>query len=128
MPKPFSPNELLGKICLWAATRPRPLAGLDRLLEQLGGNRAIMEKVVATFKENASLQLEDVREAVEALDASAIEKTAHRLKGAVSVVGADVARCLAEKLEHAARENDLSRVRPMLEQLRNELGKVLAGM
>ena len=128
VPKPFSPNELLGKICLWAATRPRPLAGLDRLLEQLGGNRAIMEKVVATFKENASLQLEDVREAVEALDASAIEKTAHRLKGAVSVVGADVARCLAEKLEHAARENDLSRVRPMLEQLRSELGKVLAGM
>jgi len=128
VPKPFSAKELINKITLWTKQRQPPPVDLERLLRQVGGNRAIVDTVVATFKENATPQLSDVKRAVEAMDLPGIEKAAHRLKGAVSAIGADGAKCLAERLEKAARDKELSKVKPITEQLESEIARVVKAL
>ncbi|UFS69761.1 response regulator [Geomonas sp. RF6] len=126
--KPFSADDLIMKVALWMQRRPRAAADTEVILRQVGGSSEILECVVATFRENAALQLADVRKAVEEMDHDALEKAAHRLKGAVMVVGAETARCLAEQLELAGKEQELQKARPLQEQLAAEIGRVLESL
>ena len=109
----------------WALRHPVPAADLGPLLSQFGGERGDVDKVVGTFLENAPEQLAEVRAAVEAKDSVRLGKAAHRLKGALSVVTAEVARCIAEQLEEAAKAGDLPKIDKIAAWFEEEMRRVM---
>ncbi|UFS69753.1 PAS domain S-box protein [Geomonas sp. RF6] len=125
LPKPVTSQALVEKVAYWIRERPLPAARPERTLEQIGGDIGTLDIVIETFLESAPMQLEEVRSAVAARDPEMLQKAAHLIKGALSVVAADGARCLAEELEEAGKVGDLARAAELLPQLEAELERVL---
>ncbi len=86
-----------------------------------------MDTVVATFKENATPQLSDVKRAVEAMDLPGIEKAAHRLKDCVG----DRSRrreMSGGTTGKGGQDKELSKVKPITEQLESEIARVVKAL
>ncbi len=108
----------------------------SELLEQVGGDRALLAEMVRLFLENYPPSLAELREAVARGDAEAVHRQAHAFKGMVGHFGAQAAVEAARRLEAMGREGDLSqaedayaalaaaaeRLRPALARLLEEGG------
>jgi len=64
------------------------------------------------------------REIMGTTDLTVIARAAHRLKGASGMIGAAALGAMAEALERAAKADDMSGVRRLLEAFRREVGRV----
>jgi two-component system, sensor histidine kinase and response regulator len=125
LPKPITAEGLSARVSFWARQRRHPAAKPETLLEQMGGDTEAANAIFETFRIHAPTQLAELRAAVEDMDAAHIDKAAHRLKGALFVVKADTAACLAEELEKAGKKGDLSHAQAFLEQLEAEMARVM---
>jgi HPt (histidine-containing phosphotransfer) domain-containing protein len=94
-------------------------------LEWLEGDSKILKGIQALFVKNVPSQMEKLREAIAAKDASQIELLSHSIKGAAAMVGALPLRDEAGEVERAAMGGDMERVRVHLEGMSQELTKVL---
>ena len=81
------------------------------LLESLGGDREILEEVVGVFLQACPEQLAAVERSVTSHDAPGLAANAHRLKGAVSIFGAEGATDAALRLEMAGMSGNLGGIR-----------------
>jgi HPt (histidine-containing phosphotransfer) domain-containing protein len=97
-------------------------------LSRVGGDVDLLKEVIELFLDDYPSTLEKIKSAVAASDASALEHSAHSLKGSVSTFGASRAFEAAFTLEKQGRSRDLTgapagllQLEQALEALRPEL-------
>jgi two-component system sensor histidine kinase/response regulator len=83
--------------------RVRPdIIDRDELMSRMGGDEALLRRLVHTFLTNYPSQLSDLREAINARDVDRLRRRAHTLRGAMSLFAASEAAEAARELERAA--------------------------
>src|SRR5579871_2066093 len=89
-----------------AAENPRSAAAVwdrDALLLRLNGDEQFMASIVSLFLEDTGARMADLRDAVARRDATAVQKSAQAVKGALANVGAEEAFQCAACVESVAR-------------------------
>jgi two-component system, sensor histidine kinase and response regulator len=74
----------------------------DELMARMGGDEALLRRLVHTFLTNYPSQITDLREAIDARDVDRLRRRAHTLRGAMSLFAASEAAEAARELERAA--------------------------
>ena len=87
----------------WDSTRR--VLNIDELLARCMGNIGFAERILAKFQDRFEHDLEELDRALQARDAEAVARTAHRIKGASANVAA------SRLHEHAAEIEQLGRDR-----------------
>jgi two-component system sensor histidine kinase/response regulator len=94
---------------------PAPLDALASL--QSEGDPDVVGELVGVFVEEAPGRLSGMRAAVEARDASALERAAHGLKGTAASLGAVRVAAVCRSIEEAARAGSVGTAPALLEAL-----------
>jgi len=97
-------------------------------LARVEGDVGLLKELVVLFLKDLPEMLTNLREAVTAGDASAIECAAHKLKGSVGNFGAQPAFKAALKLEALGRDGSLSEAEPAYAELENEIKRLKSAM
>jgi len=102
------------------------LAVLDRetAIGRASGDRELLAELARIFLEETPETLSRIEEALEARDAKAIERLAHRLKGALLTLAAPAAAEVALELETAAGGGSEGVLREAFERLRREVSRL----
>lgn len=103
-------------------------AALQRLREDLGGDEATLQDILATFAAEAPRLLARLRMAHDAGDAPGAARAAHALKGASGDVGALGLLDLARALEARCKAGDLAGAAPLVAQAEAEWARVRAAL
>jgi CheY-like chemotaxis protein/HPt (histidine-containing phosphotransfer) domain-containing protein len=74
----------------------------DRLAELTGGDHQLMAVLLGDFIDSTRIDLAALDESVVARDPDGVRQSAHRMKGASRVVGADRLAAIAQQIEHRA--------------------------
>ena len=80
----------------------------EELMERLGGDREILEEVVAIFRHSTPELVAEIGNAIEARDLTRLRSAAHTLKGAAGNLSAKRLAALALELEHAGETSDVA--------------------
>ncbi len=112
-----------------AAAAPAPgrnavPADLSRLQQLAEGDKAIVERLINLFLDDAGQHGKLLRDAVEKRDAKRVESEAHRIKGGASQVGAEALRGLAAELEGLGRTATLDAADKILTAFEAEYHRV----
>ncbi len=112
---------------LSAATHSEQDSSVDaaELLERVDGDLAFITELAELFRTDYPRHLRSAREALSRQDTSAVERASHALKGALVNLSAGPASRIAQDLEANARSGDLSHAGPALQQLEEELNRVM---
>ncbi|TMK31744.1 MAG: response regulator [Actinobacteria bacterium] len=96
-----------------AASAPAAGPGFDfsAALSYVGGDRALLDELLAIFAEDAPVRMDAIRRAIASGDAQELMREAHTLKGALKVLGAAAAAGLAQDLETRGGDGDLNGAR-----------------
>jgi signal transduction histidine kinase/DNA-binding response OmpR family regulator len=92
----------------------------DEAIRRASGDRALLAELTGIFLEETPETLSKIEQALEARDAKAIERLAHRLKGALLTLAAPAAAKAALELENAADGT----AREAFERLRREVSRL----
>ncbi len=103
----------------------RPAADLDRALDRLRGDRALLHRISTQFAEAAPDARAKIRTAVEQRDARTLAFLAHRLRGQSSSFDADALVAAAASLEEAARRDNWTVAAATLLAVELELDRLL---
>jgi CheY-like chemotaxis protein/anti-sigma regulatory factor (Ser/Thr protein kinase) len=95
----------------------RSVTGSDPIIDAVGGNRKLLERVGDAFAKQTPELLRAMRLSIEKKDAGSLYKQAHTMKGAVSNFGADPSVDLSMMIETAAKENDFTRAAALVGRL-----------
>jgi signal transduction histidine kinase/DNA-binding response OmpR family regulator len=95
------------------------------LLERIDGDYSFLAELSELFRKDYPCQLMAAREALSRQDSQAVEKTSHALKGALANLAAGPASRIAQDLEANARSGDLTHADSALQQLEEELKRVM---
>jgi CheY-like chemotaxis protein len=119
-------DQLVGAAAAVAApeTPVEPAYEGNEFLERLGGDETLAVEMIEIFSAESPRMLADVRAAIDANDADALQRAAHNLKGSVSVFGGRPAARSALALEGMGRERSLSGARYALATLENEVARL----
>ncbi len=82
----------------------------DKALNIIGGDQALLRDIVEIFVVDVFQQMSEIQEAVNSRNNDALEKSSHKLKGAVSNFGEIATFKTAFKLEKIGKENRLDDV------------------
>ena len=93
----------------------------DKLVELFGNDPATIAAVEREFYDTAR---DVTREIAATDDAGAIARSAHRLKGASGMIGAEPLHDLSQAIERAAKAEDMPTVRRLYDRLRGEVLRV----
>ncbi len=93
----------------------------DEILKSFDGEEEFLAELVEIFINDAPEQLSGIKEAVDNCICKDLEKSAHKLKGAVANFGEKAAFEAAFKLEMMGRENRLDGVKETYDTLVNEV-------
>ncbi len=77
-------------------------------LERVAGDARLMKDLIGVFFEECPRGIEQIRRAIDSGDAALLRRSAHALKGAILLFGAESAADAAERLEAMGRAGDLS--------------------
>ena len=86
-------------------------------LSRVGGDAELLKEIALLFLDDYPKSLSELREAIHAGDAKAVERSAHGLKGSVSNFGARPAVDAALQLETMGRTHKLLEVEQVLRTL-----------
>jgi PAS domain S-box-containing protein len=91
-----------------AAPRPARVKVIDRgeLMARMGGDGALLSRLIDMFLVNYPRQLSDLRDAVQNRDVETLRRRAHTLRGAMALFAASEAADAAHQLERAATAGD----------------------
>jgi HPt (histidine-containing phosphotransfer) domain-containing protein len=101
-----------------------PAIDKGELMRRLGGDELLVADVVGLFRPEGPVMLAALQREVARGEPVAIERAAHKLKGALLSLSAGTAATIARDLELAARESDVSRARVMVVNLEREIEAV----
>jgi signal transduction histidine kinase/DNA-binding response OmpR family regulator/HPt (histidine-containing phosphotransfer) domain-containing protein len=134
MTKPFTRDQLAALLRKWVGfdhAFPRSVvrhaaAELDRtplenlrMLEEQGGRKGIVERVIRLYLENSPKLVRDIERAAESGDGSGLNHAAHSLKNSSANVGGTRFATLCKRLEDMGRENSLDGADEVLPHLRS---------
>jgi HPt (histidine-containing phosphotransfer) domain-containing protein len=136
--KPVQPQDLVETIGRWLGERSvietqAPSAGgaddkeiFDRreLLDRLGGDKEIFREIVAIFLEDAPLQVQKLKQALQEGDPAWVERRAHSLKGAAMNMAGKALQTVASEMEVAGKEGNLQRAGALIEKLDQEFERL----
>jgi signal transduction histidine kinase/CheY-like chemotaxis protein/HPt (histidine-containing phosphotransfer) domain-containing protein len=110
--------------------KPREQEPLDTAsaLARVEGDVGLLAELVALFLQGLPEMLTNLRDAITAGDARAIERAAHKLKGSVGNFAAQPAFEAAMKLEILGRNGSLSEVEPAFCDLEKEIARLKPAM
>jgi HPt (histidine-containing phosphotransfer) domain-containing protein len=97
----------------------------EELLDRVDNDKELLADLVEIFVEDGLEQLNNIESAISAEDTSAVEHASHSFKGSSRNMAAVNLADIAEKLEQAGREGDLSNADKLLEELRAEYDRVV---
>ncbi len=122
--KPFEERDL--ETAMRAALHLSPAKALavhdrDSALARTSGDRALLDELTRIFLEENPETLRKIGEALEARDAKAVERLAHRLKGALLTLAAPAAAKAALDLEMSGTGESFERLRQEVSRLEDEL-------
>jgi HPt (histidine-containing phosphotransfer) domain-containing protein len=100
-----------------ASPNVEPPLDAAALVERTAGDSGLLAEVIALFQEEAATLQAALQAAVAAGSAGPVEKTAHRLKGALLELTAKPAAAVAHELERMGRAGSLDGARDALERL-----------
>jgi two-component system, sensor histidine kinase and response regulator len=106
----------------------REAVNLGEILDRLGGNVSLLQKIVSLFEEDSPGQVARIREAIQSKDAGALTVAAHTLKGSLLALSADRASAAAFELEKMGRESRLLGAEYWLAILESEVAAVSADL
>ena len=101
------------------------------LLENFGGNRQLLDRIIKLFLADGPLRLLEIKKAISRGNSEALERAAHALKGSVGNFGAKEAMAIAQRLETAGREQNLESAKTDFAALKSQLALLtneLAGL
>jgi signal transduction histidine kinase/DNA-binding response OmpR family regulator/HPt (histidine-containing phosphotransfer) domain-containing protein len=134
--KPIHPNELFdtidGLVAAPTSSRGDNLpespesSVLDEaaLLDRVGGDTQLLAQLVEVFLHDYPHLVEEIRKALEAQDARALERAAHTLKGSVANFAAQKAYETALQLERIGRSEELAGAASAFENLEREMARL----
>ncbi len=82
----------------------------DKALNIIGGDKEFLKEIVEIFLVDVPQQVSGIEKAVYSRNGEALEKSSHKLKGAVSNFGENATFKTALKLETIGKENRLDEV------------------
>ena len=97
-------------------------------LARVGGNVELLREMVALFLQELPELLTNLRDAIGAGNANAIERAAHKLKGSVGNFSAQPAFEAALKLEVLGRDGSLTNAEPVYADLEREIERLKSAM
>lgn len=98
-----------------------PIIDIDVALVYTDGDREMLASVAAQFLEEATKQLQCIRQAIDAGNMYEVCKAAHTLKGSVVLFGASRAEAAASALETAADEQQTAKIPEAYDSLNQEM-------
>jgi two-component system sensor histidine kinase/response regulator len=98
------------------------------LLERIDGDLEFVAELAVTFELDYPEKMKAAHAAVAHGDGDALRQTAHGLKGALANLAATHGAELAAQLEYAGNEGDLARAPVLMQQLEEELPRVMAAL
>ncbi len=104
--------------------RSGPAIDKEELLGRLGGDELLVAEVVAMFLHEGPAMLAALQKEVSRGEPVAIERAAHKLKGALLSLSAGTAATIAKRMELAARDSDVSGAPLMVVDLEHEIDAV----
>jgi HPt (histidine-containing phosphotransfer) domain-containing protein len=111
----------LGELPIIDPTILAPLLDPD-----LGGDAGFLAEVVQAYRDDSPTRLQALREAQQTLDADAIARAAHSLKGSSGNFGAARMQALCVELEQLCREGRPGDAAPFIDRLHVEYERLLA--
>jgi|AFSR01.1.fsa_nt_gi HPt (histidine-containing phosphotransfer) domain-containing protein len=93
-------------------------------LKALDDGDGFFAEMVNTFLANAAQTFEQLQAAQAANDICALERAAHKLRGAASTIGARKLMTMCEALEHAARQGHVPDIAGSVATIETELQQV----
>ena len=115
-----------------AAAPPANMAAppFDRgiLLENLGGDTELLDRVTFLFKENMPAYLARMSQAIAERDGVALEKSAHNVLSALELFGAHRARDIARSLQIIGQLENVDETGSRFMELKNETDRILAAL
>lgn len=102
---------------------PAALASLREL--GAGAEQDLVTEIASLFCIDARKSLEEIRAAVQASDADAAGRIAHRLKSSSVYLGARFVTELASAMERLGRDGDLAGLAEQLPQLEREVERAI---
>ncbi len=101
---------------------------LDVMMDNVGGDQQLMADVVSMMLEETPRLMSQIDAAVAQLDANAMQRAAHSLKGSVAIFGARDAITAAERLESAGRAGKLEDVNQLHAELQSRIASLMAAL
>ena len=95
----------------------RSVTGTDPIVEAVGGNVKLLERVSGAFTQQTPGLLLAMREAIRQKSGDDLHRAAHTMKGAVSNFQGDPSFDLALMVEQAARQNNFERATALVTRL-----------
>jgi PAS domain S-box-containing protein len=142
--KPIGMDELRQVLARWIPSAtplaqciaPKPAVALGSdvvfdepsLLKRVGGNKALMQRLVKEFLGDTPSQLSILRKHLEDGDAPSARRQAHKVKGAAATLSAGALREVAYQAEQAAMANQLERLAELLPAIESEFERVKAAL
>jgi len=132
--KPIEAGKLFDAIDgLISAPEAAPAAGApdrakildaEALLRRVDGDQALLTEIVALHRGDSSALLREILGAIASGAVPSVERLAHRLKGSLATLGAEVAADAAGRLEQAARSADAAEAGALVEALSREMERL----
>jgi CheY-like chemotaxis protein/HPt (histidine-containing phosphotransfer) domain-containing protein len=97
-------------------------------VERLRGEEAFLRQMVGLFVQESAKQIQAIRVAVEARDATTLQRVTHTLKSSVGLFGATPAAKAAQALESLARDGHWNGVDEAKARLESELNRLLPAL
>jgi HPt (histidine-containing phosphotransfer) domain-containing protein len=98
------------------------------LLDNLGGDTELLDRVTTLFKENTPAYLAQMGQAIAQRDALALEKLAHTLLSSLGIFGAYRASDIARTLQVAGQLENFDEAGKCFIELKNETERIYAAL
>jgi len=117
-----------GPVATAALSFSRPLFSRATMLDNLGGDAELLDRVTTLFKENTPVYIAQMRQAIAQRDGPALKLSAHTLLSSLELFGAYRARDIARKLQATAGSEIFDEAETLFTELENETDQILADL
>jgi signal transduction histidine kinase/CheY-like chemotaxis protein len=125
---PTAPNGHLQTLAHESSARELPIFSRQKLLDQLDGDEALMQRMITLFHENTPRLLDEIRGSVARRGATDLARSAHALLSSLGAFGANDARHLTQQLETQALDENYEYTDRTFAALEREAAEIHAAL
>jgi CheY-like chemotaxis protein len=118
--KPIDPVELEAAIMRW--TGDLPVFEPARALDLAEGDESVLEGIVKMFLDQTPGRMEAIQRALDARDASSLERSAHTLEGSAARLALPRLREIAHRIAVLSSRGELERAAALMVELEDAVG------